>query len=145
MKYVLLSIKKKYADLIFSGNKTIEIRMTQPSEMPVRVFMYEAIGEGEGRGKIVGEFTANNISNYTVVNEFSSIEDRYSISQSDLSASCLTIAEIDAYVRTRQFYGWHISDLCKYTYPKTLADFELKRPPMSWQYIPKATVKRNDL
>lgn len=145
MKYVLMSIKKKYSDLIFSGEKTIEVRTTQPMELPARVFLYESIGGGEGSGKIVGEFTVNTISNYTLVNKFAGVENRYSISAGDLTRTCITANELDEYARKRPFFGWHISDLCKYTYPKTLNDFELKRPPMSWQYVSKAIIKRNDL
>lgn len=42
-------------------------------------------------------------------------------------------------------FAWGISDLCKYKYPKLLSDFEIKKPPIVIQYVPKAVIKRNNL
>ena len=74
MKYILVSVKKKYVDLIFSGKKLLEMRLTAPNEdLPIKVFIYETFGrynnitkQYEGSGKIVGEFILNNIKEFDV-------------------------------------------------------------------------------
>lgn len=40
MKSILLSIKPKYAELIASGKKTIEVRKTAPKEVPFKAYIY---------------------------------------------------------------------------------------------------------
>lgn len=62
MQAVILSIRKEWARLILSGDKTLEIRKTKPNycaftisraTYPLRVFLYESKANG-GRGMIVG-------------------------------------------------------------------------------------------
>lgn len=40
MKAVLMSIKHKWCEKIFSGEKTIEVRKTAPKETPFKVYVY---------------------------------------------------------------------------------------------------------
>lgn len=58
MQAVMLSIRKEWARLILSGDKTLEIRKTKPNycaftiskaTYPLRVFLYESKANG-GRG-----------------------------------------------------------------------------------------------
>ena len=52
---VIISIHKEYADLIFEGKKTIEVRKGKMPHYCDRVFLYETKKDG-GAGAIVGEF-----------------------------------------------------------------------------------------
>lgn len=55
---VLISLKPKWAKLILSGEKTIEVRRTVPrfEGVPFKIFLYETKSEN-GRGAVVGEAT----------------------------------------------------------------------------------------
>ena len=44
MKAVLMSIKPKWCEKIFSGEKTIEVRKTAPKETPFKVCEVEQYG-----------------------------------------------------------------------------------------------------
>lgn len=110
MKYVLATIKQDDIKQIFSGERTYLKQHIKPSDIPAKVFIYEPFGDGEGAGKIVGEFMVTTYWNFS----------------------------------DRKF-AWNISDLCKYVHFRTLEEFELKRPPVNIQYIPKAVIKRNNL
>ena len=59
----------------------------------------------------------------------------------------LSYKDLRAYVGTKEFYGWHISDLVIYDEPKELGEFtglrktkfgyepiKITRPPQSWGY-----------
>lgn len=73
MKAILMSIKHKWCEKIFSGEKTIEVRKTAPKlKPPFKVYMYETQGATEtprvdedgrfiwkGLGKVVGEFVCD--------------------------------------------------------------------------------------
>ena len=52
---VIIAIHKEYADLIFEGKKTIEVRKGKMPHYCDRVFLYETKKDG-GAGMIVGEF-----------------------------------------------------------------------------------------
>lgn len=109
-------------------------------------------------GKIMGEFVCDTID-WHCASEFIVKEDR----ERALAGTCLTRDDIYAYLnwtpgmsvydKKGEFYGWHISDLVIYDYPKKLSDFrlyntsaviehglpmpthEIKRPPQSWCYV----------
>ena len=147
MKYILVSVKKKYVDLIFSGKKLLEMRLTAPNEdLPIKVFIYETFGrynnitkQYEGSGKVVGEFILNNIKEFDV-NPLE--KNKYLITQQDLDIICLTYEELCEYGGGRKLYGWKVNnELCKYRTPINLSEFNLKRPPQSWQYLSKNSIK----
>lgn len=72
MKAVLMSIKSKWCEKIFSGEKTVEARKVAPKlETPYKVYMYQTKEKGGvkiindclnsvyGGGKVVGEFVCD--------------------------------------------------------------------------------------
>lgn len=69
MEYLLMSIRARYAALILSGKKTLEIRKTAPKGMredcEITVLLYESKREG-GRGVIVGSFVCRYIRPVTM-------------------------------------------------------------------------------
>lgn len=115
---ILLSLKPKWWTKIASGEKTVEIRKTVPHNgLPFKVIVYET---KEGRGAIVGEFMVRQFW----CNYFSR----------DGGNSCLTDEEIIAYGGGKA-YGWKISEVKKYAYPKLLYYYGLYCAPQSWQYL----------
>lgn len=119
-----------------------------------------------GNGKVIGEFTCDRIykletqspgGSYSVVGEDKPTTNRVA------RESCLGLADMHRYLRSKTGYGWHISELKIYDAPKELSEFRrvcpndlycescamywnnggtcgnggllLKRPPQSWCYV----------
>lgn len=100
MKSILMSIRPQYCNLIFNGDKTIELRKTRPNYMeiltPFKVFVYETMAKLEepwmdedghmnwrGSGMIIGEFICNIIHRLDC--DSSGIFIRYSVDSFDLN------------------------------------------------------------
>ena len=161
MQYILMSIKKKYLDLIFSGDKKLEIRKTMPvNNLPVKVLFYETLGnyneisgKYEGSGKIIGECVVNKIEifpyehNCDPFNLMKQLDEKvYWIKCGELKDTCLTYEELAEYGKERTVYGWNVTnELCKYQTPIELSDLGLKRPPQSWQYLTKNSLKKHNI
>lgn len=76
MKAVLMSIKPKWCEKIFNGEKTIEVRKTAPKEVPFKVYIYETkagfIEAVRGtcpkcafsRGKVIGSFVCDKVDKF---------------------------------------------------------------------------------
>lgn len=83
-------------------------------------------------GKIIGEFICDSIEMFTMDYRQSDLGRRIEI----LKEACLTYEEAMGYQASAHvLYAWHISDLKIYAEPKELSEFNLTRPPQSWQYI----------
>lgn len=172
MKSILLSIKPKYVELIASGKKTIEVRKSAPKEVPFKAYIYCTIGNGvKGDylvpsgiqcGKVIGEFVCHNVGKYPY--EFFA-DGSHLMSYEDFEKMCLDGWDLYDYLRTKDGYGWHISDLKIYDKPRELGDFKkhchykdrnlyclaneceyysdwtgiccnwVERPPQSWMYV----------
>lgn len=124
MRVVIASIKSKYAELIYSGSKTVEVRKSLPkpadgwSESNLTVLWYES-----GTGHITGQSAM--------------IGGQYTQDGGFLGETCLTNEELNRYGKDRKgwFNGWSLKDPLKYTAPVPLSVFGLTRPPQSWQYL----------
>lgn len=122
MEEILLSLHKKYWDLIKNGRKTIEIRKTKPQKIfyPFRVIVYVTGGIG-----VVGKFDCDEI--------------RQTIRPEDFAkASCLTADELYAYSAGKPICAWHIQEgsVVEYDFPfplKIATGFDT--PPQSWRYM----------
>lgn len=158
-KAVMLSIRPKWVEKIASGEKTIEVRKTEPKlETPFKCYIYctmdypyisVSCGEldklnyrtntvGRCNGKAIGEFTCDRIYELAPLNHAPDDVEKQ---------ACLTREEIVNYLKGTG-YGWHISDLLIYDQPKGLDEFTrlretkfgsepvtIKRPPQSWCYV----------
>lgn len=117
MKAILMSIRPEWCDLIIRGQKTIEVRKTRPKlETPFRVYIYctrtaskefnsddrnwdvsaKVHGGWPGkRGRVIGEFTCNDIDRITPLTSSipGNLEER-------ILGSCLTPQQVEAYA------GW---------------------------------------
>lgn len=137
MKSVLLSIQPKWCKLIFSGEKTIEVRKTAPKpELPFKVYMYESLGKkfscsrcegcpirfplgcNEGAGAVVGEFVCDKVRAYIPFGLRG-----FELFPEWLKEMCLSKEQLDKYGGLKTLYGWHISDLKIYDKPKELGEF----------------------
>ena len=128
MKAVLLSIKPKYCELIASGEKTIEIRKTQPTLcVPFKVYIYQTLPKygdwNEQDGRIIGEFICDYISKLPPIEDI--------VYCSEYKKACLSVDTIKEYAKGKQLYGWHISNLKIYDKPKELSDFGVLCPEFS--------------
>ena len=117
MKAILMSIRPEWCDLIIRGQKTIEVRKTRPKlETPFRAYIYctrtaskefnsddrnwdvsaKVHGGWPGKmGRVIGEFTCNDIDRITPLTSSipGNLEER-------ILGSCLTPQQVEAYA------GW---------------------------------------
>lgn len=149
-KAVMLSIRPKWCEKIANGEKTIEVRKTRPKmNTPFKCYIYCTLPKYPhedfiatdyprpqfyGGGKVIGEFTCDQIFPINVFDNGSN---------------------------GKTGYGWHISDLLIYDQPRELSEFQratdpcvfcmeriarectdckkwggdIKRPPQSWCYV----------
>lgn len=175
MKAVLISIQPRFCELIASGEKTVEVRKTAPKlEAPFKVYIYctkkkkpdeygsiifykdpngICVDNGEGcspllTGMVIGEFVCDRMEEFTPTEKGVAFK-RFRA----LHDTCLSVAEIRAYLGAKVGYGWHISNLVIYDEPKPLSKFMkpygtivkafdspyIQRPPQSWCYVEETT------
>lgn len=143
-KAVLISIQPKWCEKIANGEKTVEVRKTQPKlKTPFKCYIYCTMAKDmlwvlEGRlrepnlnpcsmfnakavggatkanGKVIGEFVCDCITPWPE-NETPPIP---------LAETCLKYSDIRAYAgESEMLFLWHISDLQIYDTPKDLSEF----------------------
>lgn len=114
---IIMSIKPKWFDLIASGQKTVEVRTTQPSHGYNALWFYVS-----GTGKVLGKASPCFIMEFEPSNE------------GVAKSACLSVEQLRDYAKGREhLYGWVITNFQPVSF--TLSDFGLKRPPMSWRYV----------
>lgn len=157
MKAILMSIKHKWGEMIFSGEKTIEVRKTRPNvKLPIKVYVYESIGQGEGAGAVVGEFVCDKVEEN--IPDYHPMFEEFFYSCFECGNDCLSQKEMQKYGKDDTLYGWHITEPKLYDTPKELSEFKkgcndmydpqfgsycgycphpcfLTRPPQSWMYV----------
>ena len=121
---IILSIKPKWAEKIYSGEKTIEWRKSiSRKNGQITVFIYETAPVK----KITGFFTLGE-AYYKI---FGPLKDRSEI----IVKGCVPSKELKKYKgKSKCLYGWDVINPHKFETPKTLEEFSLKRPPQSWCY-----------
>jgi predicted transcriptional regulator len=127
---IILSIKPEWAKLIYEGKKTIEWRKTLPKKIKKgdKVFLYET----SPVFKIIGHFDYNGAEIYDKNDDDVKWLRKYFVEDK----GCVTIDRLNQYQgQSSLVYGWRVSSPCKFSTPKTLEEFGLKRPPQSWCYI----------
>ena len=159
MKAVLMSIKPKWCELIFSGEKTVEVRKTAPKlEPPFKVYVYESIGQGEGAGAVVGEFVCDEKHDIQFTGASYLINNDISLTNGIAKQSCLWFDDMFSYLGVKGGVALHIANPKRYDTPKELGEFKkgcndmydpqfgsycgycphpcfLTRPPQSWMYV----------
>lgn len=123
---VLISIRPKWCELIANGEKTVEVRKTQPKlKTPFKCYIYctkpkfpheDHITLFDKQrcfyagGKVIGEFVCDRILDTRLIH---------------ISNTCLSVDEWLKYTDDHKgpVYGWHISNLQIYDKPKELSEF----------------------
>lgn len=150
MKSILMSIQPQWAEKILNGEKTIEVRKTEPKETPFKVYLYCTKEKGKRKllynpslpfsnttisscidwgndivlnGKVVAEFVCMNVETFNVG----------SLRCDDIEKlACLTYKEmVNYFYKPIELNGntqkWgkaiHITDLKIYDEPKELGEF----------------------
>ena len=160
-KAVMLSIRPKWCEKIVSGEKTIEVRKTNPKlKTPFKVYIYCTSGRPDlnipisperlmqdyldtgsmqslncplGNGKVIGEFTCDRIYELAPINH----------APDDIEKqACLTREEIVNYLNGTG-YGWHISALLIYDQSRELTEFR-RACPNSWYCESCAMYRENN-
>lgn len=127
-KSVLISIRPKWCEKIFNGEKSVEVRKNRPKlETPFKCYIYCTKPKYEhedfirtdypkpqfyGGGKIVGEFTCDAY----VVDKTFGHDALFN------AAACMSEDDATAYAAGSPLYGWHIADLKIYDTPKELEE-----------------------
>lgn len=133
MKAILLSIKPEWAEKIYTGEKTIEWRKSRPrieqDNRRMRVYIYETAPVK----RITGHFTLRGCYELDLrcipTNMAGDMQRRGRVPHEDL---------VKYQGKSRCIYGWSVDrqrGVVKYNVPYRLDDFDLKRPPQSWQYV----------
>ena len=124
---LLLSLKPRYADLVFDGQKTVELRRRSLERMQGRdAFVYATTPERQLRGGFrIGKVWAG-----TPEKVWSLVSDRTGVEKADF----------DAYYAGRDVaYALEIVDVWEYTKPLTLDAlkqvFRNFVVPQSWRYV----------
>lgn len=162
-KAVLISIRPEWVKKILAGEKTLEVRKNRPNmETPFKVYIYCTAGNlsykvnggmvcnVSGGKMVVGEFVCDNV-----------IVDTKGENCDILCAQgCMSLGQVNSYGGNRKLYGWHISNLKIYDFPKPLENFKpwhreckcndlglaipecemchdcaVEKPPQSWCYV----------
>ena len=132
MKAILMSIHPKWCKLIFSGEKTIEVRKTAPKlETPFEVYVYQTKHKGKsivsealntvyGGGKVIGSFVCDKVYAESIY-----FDKKHDVSWSFVfvDSACLTIDELNAYGDEKMLYGWHITSPKLFDKPRELGEF----------------------
>ena len=161
MKSVLISIQPKWCDLIANGKKTIEVRKSRPKiDTPFKCYIYMTATKErcrfweyitayknnkgdivDGSQKVIGEFVCDRIYEIKNLGSRFMIGNDIALTNRTARESCLEFPDLRAYLRDKNGYAWHISDLKIYDKPKELGEFKnLKGDPIknayqSWGYI----------
>lgn len=142
MRDILISIHPQHCKNIFEGKKTVELRKSRPKiKAPFKCMVYETAKNG-GAGMIIGEFIC--VGFFVLQNEFfTSCEffrscERFAMAE----LACVKNLEMRDYANGRLLYGWDIRNPVKYEKPIKLTDYNITRPPQSWQYVSECDISK---
>ena len=151
MKAVLMSIKPKWCEKIFNGEKTVEVRKTAPKlKPPYKVYMYctkekepllEVIKDGDDlygeiyhgeiifvkgyrpKGKVVGEFVCDEKHDIQFTGASYMINNDISLTNGIAKQSCLWFDDMLSYLGVKGGAALHITAPKRYDTPKELSEF----------------------
>ncbi len=137
---ILMSIKPKWCEMIFSGQKIDEIRKTKPNgPLGQKYIVY--IWQTDGGG-IVGRFTVR-VFSYMQAYKDEITGEKHLTNQIGLR-HCVSDQELFDYLYGNGQkpgkpypggWAWRIEQVMKFPKPLGLDFFGLKKPPQSWQYV----------
>lgn len=163
MKAILISIRPEWVAKILNGEKTIEIRKTDPKcNLPIDVYIYCTKGGEENlihnrngwlmsefattyvngervthnyKGKVVAKFTLDVVYEYDIKEKSTWVDSDFAEVMKKLSA--MSLYEINKYAGNH-FYAWHISDLVIFDEPMELSELKFRKEYHSCEKCPHA-------
>jgi len=120
---IILALKPKWAEMIYSGEKTVEVRRRIPYQYrtsgrtSLRVLVYET-----GKRGITGCFLSDG---YRVIDP----------SDPDLSGTCIGPEEFEGYAAGSPTYGIVIEGVHRFASPYALADVGVRTAPQSFAIL----------
>lgn len=132
---IILSIKPKWAELIYLGKKTIEWRKNFPKRENIEcVYLYETAPVK----KITGFFCWDGFEQLVIRDDpEKTYKDIHPVAKKIIAAGCVPLEDLKKYQGDRiSLFGWKIKNPQKYKEPINLSffNFERERPPQSWCY-----------
>ena len=118
-----MSIKPKYANKIFIGEKLYELRKKIFQKKVTSIVIYSS----SPISMIIGEVEIDDIIIGSPVSIFEQFEDKICISRNDY---------FSYFSGKNTAYAIRIGKVHKYPIPKKLSDFGIKRAPQSYIYLP---------
>ena len=124
MKDVLLSIRPKYAAMIYAKTKTVEFRRGLPDSAGKwrKVYLYESYPVC----KVTGWINISSVANAPVDVVWRMFQIASGISQAEYSEYMIGAAHA---------WALEISKVNPFAEPLPLSSFGIERPPQSWRYI----------
>lgn len=119
---ILMSIHGKWADLIYQGKKTVELRKTAPKKsgkIDATVYVYNT--------------DCKSVDGLFFVSEVVEIDE---ITEELSAKSCVPMQDIAKYKGDGKLFAWVIAEADEFE-PDwlQLEDLGAKRAPQSWQYV----------
>lgn len=137
---IILSIHPKWAKLIYECKKTIEWRKVIPScllpvhldHKPMRVYLYETAPVKN----VTGYFVCKDVVRLEMSEPPFEGAEIHPAAEKVINEGCVPLEDLKKYAgKKAAVYGLKVMYLSKFFKgPKTLAEFNLKRPPQSWCY-----------
>jgi predicted transcriptional regulator len=128
---VLMSIKPKYADKIFSGEKKWEYRKQPPKLlMDIKSVVTIVVYASAPISKVIGEFTTVYMSNNSVNRIWYITGNWGGVSAKEF---------LDYFGCAEKAYAIRIREKRLYDTPKPLSDYGIKRPPQNFMYLKEGT------
>ena len=123
---IVMSIKEKWAEKIYSGEKVIEWRKNAPTN-PKFIFSLDKVFLYEVEKKLVtGWIKICHIEGPLI--------ERY-ITEFYETKSCVCLDELKKYSNNKKLYAWFIEDAEKFNYPEQIKYYTpSERAPQSWCY-----------
>lgn len=122
---ILLAIKPRWAERIYSGEKTVEVRVTVPltyakgaERDDLRILFYESTPVK----RITGTAYSKGYRSMTSPG-------------ADLSGTCLNMSEFEAYSKGRRVFGIELEQVVRFDRPMEVSEAGVKAP-MSFRTIP---------
>jgi predicted transcriptional regulator len=133
MTGVMFSIQPRHVENIFSGRKTVEVRLHAPAlPTPYKAYIYETQGPTEtpwmdedghlvfkGRGAVVGEVTVPKVQRHGA---------GFIPENGYLAEMCLTMQELVAYRKGKGIAGIRLRDVVIYDSPLPITAFKKACP-----------------
>ena len=122
MRAILMSIKHKWCEKIFSGEKTIEVRKVAPKlEPPFKVYVYET--RSGGARAVIGEFMCDEKHDIQFTGASYMINNDISLTNGIARQSCLWFDDMFSYLGVKGGAALHITEPKRYDTPKELWEF----------------------